>query len=122
MAQTLGLVSIIWRGAKIKIEGNDAQATLGGLVQKRVITGQQVDYANEMEASEVTATTVVERGASIMALYAPGQGELQVQCDTGQTYTWPDAFLEDPAKFSAGKGGKLKLKWAAGTPTEVLNG
>lgn len=122
MAQTLGLVSIIWRGAKIKIEQNDAQVTLGGLTQKPVITGQQVDYANEMELSEVTATTVVERGGSILTLYAPGQGELQVQCDTGQTYAWPDAFLSNPAKFAAGKGGKLKLHWSAGTPTEVLNG
>jgi hypothetical protein len=122
MAQTLGLISVIWRGSKIKIDRENSSVSLGGLVQEEIITGQQVDYANVFKTSVIQATTVVERGQSILSLYAPGQGELQVQCDTGQTYTWPDAFLTGEPKFQGGKGGRLKLEWKAGTPTEVLNG
>ncbi len=121
MAQTLGLINVIWRGQKLSIE-KGGTVKLGGLLQKKVITGQQVDYANEMTASEVNVTARVQRGTSIIALFAPGQGELQVECDTGQTYTWPDAFIADQPSFTAGDGGKLKVKWEAGAATEVLNG
>ena len=121
MAQALGLISVIWRGQKITVE-KGGTVTLGGLLQKEIITGQQVDYADEFHSSEIDVTARIKRGTSVLALFAGGQGELQVQCDTGQTYTWPDAFIADQAKFTAGDGGKLKIKWKAGSPTEVLNG
>lgn len=121
MAQTLGLISVIWRGTNVPVE-KGGTVTLGGLLQKEVITGMQVDYANEMTASHVTASSRLKRGDSLLSLYSPGQGELQVLCDTGQSYVWPDAFLAVMPKFTAGDGGKVALEWKAGIPQEVLNG
>lgn len=121
MAQTLGLISVIWRGANVPVE-KGGKVTLGGLQQKEVIVGQQVDYANEMVASQVQATSRLKRGDSLLSLYAPGTGELQVQCDTGQTYLWPAAFLSTMPTFTGSDGGKLNLEWRAGAPEELLNG
>jgi hypothetical protein len=50
------------------------------------------------------------------------EGELQVICDTGQTYVFADAFLTDRPEMTSGEGGKIELKWAAGAPEELLNG
>lgn len=122
MAQTLGLISAIWKGTKVKVERGQSRVSLGGLVQEEVVTDQQVDYSNQYKASRIEITTVVTRGSSILALFSPGQGELQVQCDTGQTLVWPDAFIRDEPKFGDGAGGKLRVQWSAGAPTEVLNG
>lgn len=121
MAQTLGLIEVIWRGVKITVEkGGTFQA--GGLMNHAVITGKQVDFAQEMIAGKCTATKRLTRGETLSALWAAGQGELQVQCDTGQTFIVPDAFLTNTPSFTAGEGGKVPLEWAFGTVTEVANG
>ncbi len=121
MAQTLGLITVIWNGVNVPIE-KGGTVTLGGLVQKAVITGTTVDYANEMEASEVKVTSRVRRGDALLTMFAAGTGELQVQADTGQTYVWPDAFLDQLLRFTGDDGGKLSLGWKAGIPQEILNG
>ncbi len=121
MAQTLGLITVIWKGVNIPVE-KGGTVTLGGLLQKEVITGTTVDYANEMHASEVQCTGRVRRGDALLALFGPGAGELQVQCDTGQSYLWPEAFFSGAPRFTGDDGGKLKLEWKAGSPQEILNG
>jgi hypothetical protein len=119
MAQVLGLVQVSWRGTPVPIE-KGAKLKLGGLQQKPVITGQQVNYETEYEASEITVTTTLRRGDSLLTLYAPGQGALIVTCDTGQTYSWDDAFLAKRPELSDG-GGKSQLMWNAGEASELLN-
>lgn len=121
MAQALGLVSIRWNGTKLPVEkGSTFQQ--GGLMQKPIITGQQVDFANEMREGKVSATKRLMRGDALLGIWSPGTGELQVQTDTGQTYLVPDAFLTNTANFTAGEGGKVKLEWAFGVAQEQLNG
>ena len=121
MAQTLGLITLIWQGTQVPIE-KGGTVTLGGLVQKPVITGAVVDYADEMQASKIECTGRIKRGDALLTLFGAGSGELQVQCDTGQTYVWPDAFVDAPLRFSGDDGGKLKLSFGAGIPQEILNG
>jgi hypothetical protein len=120
MAQTLGIIDIMWLGQKLAVK-KGAKAVIGGLKQNPVIVGQQVDYANEMVASVVTATKSFRRGDQITGLYAGGTGELQVMCDTGQTYVWADAFLSNRPSLTGGEG-DLELEWTAGVPQELLNG
>jgi hypothetical protein len=120
MAQVLGLITVTFMGTKIDVE-KGGTAKLGGLMQKGLVVGQQVDYVNEFDMSEINVTTRLRRGDSLIALFASGQGELQVLCDTGQTYVWPDAFVANLPEFTAGDGGKVKIKWNAGSPTELLN-
>jgi hypothetical protein len=119
MAQTLGLIALTWRGQALSIE-KGGKVKLGGLMQKEVITGQQVNYCNEMVASEVTANMKMDANTVLLGIWAPGQGELQVICDTGQSYVWGDAFLTNMPEFTAGDGGKVPLKFGGGAPLELV--
>lgn len=119
MAQVLGLIEVSWRGNKIPVE-KGGKVKLGGLMQKGMVVGQQTDYAQEYEMSEVTVTTRLRRGDSLLDIFAPGAGELQVLCDTGQTYTFPDAFVSNRPEFTAGEGGKVQVKWNASNAAELV--
>jgi hypothetical protein len=69
MAQTLGIIDIVWRGRKLAVE-KGAKAMLGGLKQNSVVYGRQVGFAQEFEASTITATVPLERGQRILDVYA----------------------------------------------------
>lgn len=120
MAQVLGIIDIVWRGRNIPV-AKGAQLKLGGIQNQPVTYGRKVGRAQEFVASEVTATTELERGQSLKELLlSPGEGELQVLCDTGQTFTWADAFLGEIPTTTGGEGGKIELKWHGGEPDEVI--
>jgi hypothetical protein len=122
MAQLLGIIDVVWRGQKIATE-KGAKLRLGGLKNNGVIMGRQIGRAQEMEASEVTVTTNLKRDQRILDLWGAGQeGELQVLCDTGQTYVFPDAFLTNRPEMTGGEGGKIEMVWMAGEAEELLNG
>lgn len=121
MPQLLGIVDIVWKGVKIPVE-KGAKLKIGGIKNNAVTYGRQVGRAQEFEASEITATTHLARGQRFTDLYSTEEGELQVICDTGQTYVFTDAFLTDRPELTSGEGGKAELKWAAGAPEELLNG
>ena len=119
MAQVLGIVDIIWRGRNIPVE-KGAKIKVGGIKNNAVTYGRKVARAQEFEGSEVTATTNLEKGQRYGNLWDAGEGELQVVCDTGQTFTFNDAFLTDHPDITGGDGGKIELKWAGSAPEEVL--
>ena len=119
MAQTLGVVDIVWKGRTIPVE-KGAKITLGGLKNNPVIYGRWVDRAQEMVATEVEAVTNLRRGDRLSDLMSPDEGELQVVCDTGQTFTVRDAFLVDPVSATGGEGGKVNLKWSGPEAEEVV--
>lgn len=121
MAQTLGIMELVWRGAKIPVE-KGAKVTIGGRKNNVVLASGQVHRAEEMVASEITATTILRRGQRATEIFATSEGELQVLCDTGQSFIWSDAFMTDRPSFTGGEGGKVELKWAGGEPEEILNG
>jgi hypothetical protein len=116
--QVLGIVEVYWNGTTIPVEPGGTYM-LGGLVNKRVIAGAQVFYAKEMVASEAEFTTIIQAGQNVTDVFDTASGELQVQCDTGQIFVWPTAFREGGLSFTAGDGGKLKVKIAGGTPQET---
>lgn len=120
MAQTLGIAEISWRGKDVPVE-KGSKLKLGGIKNNSVINGQTVSRAQEYEASEVSVTTSLYKDQRFRSMWTAEEGELIVRCDTGQTYTFPDAFLTDLPTMSAdGSGGKIELKWAAGNWTEVV--
>ncbi|HWJ72409.1 MAG TPA: phage tail tube protein [Kaistia sp.] len=119
MAQVLGIIDILWRGSNIPVE-KGAKLKLGGIKNNPVTFGRKVARAQEFMGSEITATTNLERGISYGAIYSEGEGELQVTCDTGHIYTFPDAFLTDIPEMTGGEGGKLEMKWSAGDYEEVM--
>jgi hypothetical protein len=121
VTQFLGIVDVSWRGQRIPVE-KGAKVKIGGIQNNAVIFGRQVGRAQEFAASEITATTHLARGQRFKDLYAVGEGELQVICDTGQTYVWSDAFLTERPEMTSGEGGKIEMKWMAGEPEELING
>lgn len=119
--QTLGVIDIVWRGVALDIE-KGAKVKLGGWKQNVVLVQGKTKRAREYEASEITATTVVNRGQDPNDLWADGEGELQCNCDTGQSFIFPDAFLTNRPNMTGGEGGKSELAWAAGPAETLLNG
>lgn len=111
MAQALGIIDIIWRGQKLAVKAG-AKFQNGGIQQKEIIVGGQVDYMREMVAGKTTAAKSFRRGDSLAAIYAPGEGELQVLCDTGQSYVG-QAFLSNRPALT-GDSGTLDLEWTHG--------
>ncbi len=120
MVQVLGIVDIIWRGRNLPVE-KGAKLRKGGMKNNAVTYGRKVGRAQEFQGSEVTATTNLEAGQRLGNLLDPGEGELQVVCDTGQTFVIGDAFLaDDMPEITGGEGGKIELKWAGSAAEEVL--
>lgn len=120
MAQTLGIIDLIWKGKKLPIEQKTGKVKLGGTSNTPVLLNASVDRAGHFEASEITGVLPLRRGMRLMDMFDSGEGELQVICDTGQTYVWPDAFLTTRPEAHAGEGGKIEMKWTAGAPDELL--
>lgn len=119
MAQVLGIVDIVWKGRNIPVE-KGAKLKLGGIANNPVVYGRKVGRAGEYKQSEIEAVTAFERGQRISELYTSEEGELQVVCDTGQSFVFPDAFLTDQRELTGGEGGKIPLKWAAGDYEEIV--
>lgn len=112
MAQVLGIVDIVWRGRNLKVE-KGAKFKLGGIKNNPVTYGRSVGRAQEFVGTEVSATCNLEKGQSWGATWDANEGELQVVCDTGQTYVMDDAFLTEIPDITGGEGGKYELQWSS---------
>ena len=119
MAQTVGIIDAIFNGVKIPLE-KGATFNPGGLKNNPVIVGRQVHRSQEMTASMLKGTTVLRRGQKLSSLIPKDEGELQVKCDTGQTFTVPDAFLQNIPDVTGGEGGKIQLEFAGSEATELF--
>ncbi|WP_306050094.1 phage tail tube protein [Oceaniradius stylonematis] len=117
--QVLGIVDIVWRGVNVPVE-KGAKIKVGGIQNTGVTYGRKVGRAQEFVGSEVTATTNLERGQRFSELWSEAEGELQVVCDTGQTFVMADAFLTERPEITGGEGGKIELKWMASAAEEIL--
>lgn len=117
--QTLGIIDIVWKGRKYAVE-KGSKVKLGGIKNNAVPFGRQVGRAQEFEASEITATIPLKKGERIADTFSQDEGELQVLCDTGQTYVWPDAFITNRPTLTGGEGGKIEVIWAGGEAEEII--
>lgn len=121
MAQTLGVVDIIWKGVNLQVVTNGAKLTLGGLRNNTVTYGRTASRAQQYAESKVSATVHLKKGQRYGSIFNVEEGELQVICDTGQTYVFPDAFLTgDHPEVTSGEGGNIPLNWAASGYEEII--
>jgi hypothetical protein len=116
--QTLGIVDLYWKGTYIDTKPGGT-VNLGGVVNKAVIIGRKVARAQAMAVSEIDFKTVLKAGQTIMDAFGTDEGELQVKCDTGQTFVWDDAFRVDTLNITAGENGEVAVKFNGGTPVEL---
>lgn len=118
MAQSVGIIDLVWRGKRISVE-KGAKVKLGGIQNKTVEYGRGAARSQEFVASTVECTTILLKGQKASDLYTTEEGELQVQMDTGQTIVAYAAWMTDRPDVTGGEGGKVPLKWAFGDYEEV---
>ncbi len=121
VAQSLGNVTLIWGGTTLNVDAKSSSFTIGGLVAKPVIAGQQVTQAQDFVAPMVKASFPLLKGMSITGLRALNGSELQVQCDTGQTYTVTGAFIVGDPQVKGGQGNNVSISWSGQSASEVVS-
>jgi len=115
----LGIIKAFWLGNEVPVKPGSS-FTLGGVSSKPQVVGTNVDFSNAMEASEVKLKVAVKSGVSITGTYARGvAGELQVQCDSGQTFTWENAFISGTIPITTGDSSEMEITFGGGTPLET---
>ncbi len=118
MAQFLGIIDIVWRGVNIPVD-KGAKYRPGGIQNNVVTTGRKVGRSQEFIGAEITATSHFEKGQRWGNTWDPGEGELQLLCDSGQTFVHNDAFLTEIPEIDEAEG-SFDLKWAASPGEEIL--
>ena len=72
-------------------------------------------------APKVTASFPLLRGLSLDTLKGLSGQELQVHCDSGQTYTINGAFIIGDPKVKGGPGSNISAEWSGQAALEVLS-
>ena len=119
MAQALGIIDVIWMGTKIPADKGSGSFDTGGMQNKTVVAGRQVHRAHEMKEGMAELTTPLLAGMSLTDLFFSGDGELQINCDTGQQFVVSDAFLITTPNAKEGSGGNVKMTWNFGQAVEI---
>lgn len=119
MAQVLGIIDLYWGGNRIDIKPGGS-LKLGGMINTPVIYGQQVGRAQKMAHSEVNVKAIVKAGMTVTDLFGASlEQQLQVGCDTGQTFVWDTAFRQGELDITVGDSSEVDLKLVGGVPMEV---
>ena len=118
MAQSVGILRIWWKGVKYDCtKGSSIRLpTYQNVTQ---VAGDTAHRSENFQPGEVKATPLLLKGQSLAAFNPGSEGELQVQADTGQVWTFPDAFLLS-APTMTDDGGKMPVTWNSSTYTELL--
>lgn len=120
-AQSLGVVYLVWGGQRIDVEEKSTSFSRGGRVAKAVQAGAKTTQSYAYMPSKVTAKFPLLGGMTLDGLTALNGTELQVQCDTGQTYTIAEAVIQGDPKISGGQSANVSVEWGGGPAVEVIS-
>lgn len=116
----LGIIEAIWQGTPVPLKPGST-FNLGGVTSEPQVVGTDIDFSNSMKASEVNLKVAIEKGMSITGTFPAGAaGELQIQCDSGQIFTWENAFRSGTIDITTGDSSEANVKFAGGTPLEQV--
>ncbi|MCP1375392.1 phage tail tube protein [Dyella lutea] len=106
--------------ATVKVDGqtlltDDASKLMTGGVKRNVVKGNEVHgYAEEAVEASVEMNVFINADTDLDAINNMADVTMMFQCDTGQTYVLPHAWLESPVEPGAAtSGGKTPLKFVA---------
>jgi hypothetical protein len=120
IAQSLGIITLIWGGTTLNVD-KSSSFTPGGPISKMVMNGNQISYSVEqVTPSTVDASFVLLKGQSITALKALDGSEMQIECDSGQTFTIDAARLTKDIKVKGGATNNCTASWGGTPATEVI--
>lgn len=117
--QVLGIIDVLWNGRNIPVE-KGGKFRPGGIKNAAVHYGRKTGRAQDYEGFRAEVVTNLERGQRLKDLMITEEGELQVICDTGQTYVCRDAFRVDNTEATGGEGGKITLVFEGSEAEEIL--
>jgi hypothetical protein len=115
-AQSLGIIDLIFGGTKLAVD-KGASFMTGGLISTPVVAGRQITNSQQMMPASVKASFPLTAGMSLAALKALNGSELQVKCDTGQTYIINGAFFSKDPAVKGGGGSNVSAEWS-GQPAQ----
>ncbi len=117
--QSLGIIKCFWGGVELSIKPGGS-FKLGGIVSKPQIAGTLVTRSESMTESEVTLKVLLLRGQRLTDLLpANVEQELQIQCDTGQTFVMESAFRKETMTVTSGDSSEVDVVFAGGAMVEV---
>lgn len=120
MPQLLGIVDLYWKGQKIDVKPG-TNVELGGVTNKAQPYGRRIGRSQSMMESKITVKAIIPKGMVVTDLFkSDDEGELQVHCDTGQKFVWPDAFIEGTIKITSGDSSEADVNFAGGVPVEIV--
>lgn len=119
MAQSLGIMKLFFGGEEIVIKPGGT-LRLGGIVSRPQVAGTEVFRSEAMIESEITVKAILRRGQRVTDI-APAnvEREIQVHCDTGQTFVGESAFRKETLTITAGDQSEIDLVFACGAMVEI---
>jgi hypothetical protein len=121
VVQSAGITTIIWGGTTYNVDSKSVSFAAGGLVNKAVMNGNQISMAQDsVTPSMCQVNLALLKGATFVGLKAFNGQELQVELDSGQTWTIDAAYITDDPKFKGGAGNNVTIKWQGAPATEVI--
>ncbi len=114
----LGRAFIKWNGKVLDTEPG-AKLNIGGLQNKTGKTSHNVYYTQELMESHLECVVPLAPGDSADEYRAITDATITFECDTGQVYLIPNAWISNTIEITDGEGGKIALHFD-GDPAKEL--
>ncbi|MBR0559497.1 phage tail tube protein [Neokomagataea anthophila] len=117
MATTIGIIRLWWRGKKYDVQ-KGVRFKPPGLQNANVMVAGRALRSQSYNVGTAQATIQITSDMAI-ADFDPslGEGELQLQADTGQTWTIPDAYVMTFPEVQ--DSGAASVNWSFNTYQEI---
>ncbi|WP_429956217.1 phage tail tube protein [Gluconobacter japonicus] len=117
MAQTIGVIALWWRGKQYDTQ-KGVRFRLSGQQNNDVNAGRRTLRSQQYNPGMVQATVLITPDVSLTEFDPSlGEGELQLQADTGQTWTISDAYVKTLP--DAQDNGQAQINWTFNTYQEL---
>lgn len=120
-SQSLGVLAVNWGGTRIDVDAKASSFSLGGTVSTPVVAGNKIYQSLSTVPPMVDLKFPLVKGQSITALRALNGTEMQIECDSGQTYILPSATIQGDLKVTGGAGSNVAGKWSGSPASEVIS-
>jgi hypothetical protein len=117
---SFGIMDLLWGGTKLAVDTKGSSFSPGGLVSTAVVTGRTITSAQQVMAPSIKASFALTKGMSLNAIRALNNSEMQVICDSGQTFIVQGAFLTKDLMVKAGAGANVSAEWSGQPASESL--
>lgn len=117
MTKTIGIIRLWWKGRQYDVQ-KGVRFRPSGMQNENVAVAGRVLRSQRYNPGSVQATIQITSAMSISDFDpSAGEGELQLQADTGQTWTISDAYVM--AYPEVQDSGSAQISWTFNTYQEI---